>query len=405
MLAALAISTDIWWLQALGYCGWAYLVFLHLRMLWDYNGLGMELLPSYVSVLILKPSISRKHGTTVKLSKYQQFWGFLYKKTTPDQQLMLLMEDGPQALLAGAMAFGGHLSKFTALVNLILPSTRLLLAWLLHDSIARSSMDWLLYEAWRTEAAGQTSICEQRLTGLVQRKGTLRFTAELWRAVLEDLNLETSDRQFDQSYTMLSEAPLSKFLVSLALAETEVWSDLNQCPGRELELSLLHLQHVNLQFAYLGDECIVALATSLAHNVSLEVLELPFNHIGDQGAMGLAKALETNKHLTVLNLGDNDIGAVGATALAKGLTVNNVLEKLYLNENREDWIEEGWNAWDAWAKTLEINTSLTLYLSTLTQTHPGAPDALEILAPFVDQGRVIIIATDEFDQLKLGNLI
>ena len=127
--------------------------------------------------------------------------GIPLQKTTPDQQLMLLMEDGPQALLAGAMALGGQLSKFTALVNLILPSIRLLLAWLLHESIARRSMDWLLYDAWRTEAAGQALLCEQRLTGLAQRKGHLRFTAELWRAVLEDLNLG-SNSQFDQSYTM-----------------------------------------------------------------------------------------------------------------------------------------------------------------------------------------------------------
>lgn len=404
MLAALAISTHIWWLQALGYCGWAYLVFLHLHMLWNYTGLGMELLPSYVSVLILKPSISQKQKA-VNISKYQQFWGFIYKKTTPDQQLMLLMEDGPQALLAGAMALGGQLGKFTALVNLILPSIRLLLAWLLHESIARSSMDWLLYDAWRTEAAGQALICEQRLTGLAQRKGTLRFTAELWRAVLEDLNLDPAgtNSQFDQSYTMPKigpkTAPLSKFLVSLALADADLWSDLNHS-----ELSLLQLQHVNLRSADLGDVCIVALAKSLAHNMSLKVLELPFNHIGNQGALALAKALESNRHLTVLNLGDNHIGAVGASALAKGLVVNNVLEKLYLNENRDDWIEEGCNAWDAWASALEINTTLTLYLSTLPPTHPGAPDALEILEPFVEQGRVTIMTTEEFDRLNLGNL-
>lgn len=399
MLAALAISTHIWWLQALGYCGWAYLVFLHLHMLWNYTGLGMELLPSYVSVLILKPSISQKQKA-VKISKYQQFWGFLYKKTNPDQQLMLLMEDGPQALLAGAMALGGQLSKFTALVNLILPSIRLLLAWLLHESIARSSMDWLLYDAWRTEAAGQALICEQRLTGLAQRKGHLRFTAELWRAVLEDLNLG-SNSQFDQSYTMPSAAPLSKFFVSLALADADLWSDLNHSGS---ELSLLQLQHVNLRSADLGDVCIVALAKSLAHNMSLKVLELPFNHIGNQGALALAKALESNRHLTVLNLGDNHIGAVGASALAKGLSVNNVLEKLYLNENRDDWMEEGCNAWDAWASALEINTTLTLYLSTLPPTHPEAPDALEILEPFVEQGRVTIMTSEEFDELNLGNL-
>jgi len=262
-------------------------------------------------------------------------------------------------------------------------------------------MDWLLYEAWRTEAAGQKSMCEQRLTGLAQRKGTLRFTEELWRAVLEDLNLDPagSNSQFDQSYTMPSTAPLSKFLISLALAEADVWSDLNH-----RELSLLQLQHVKLQYAYLGDACIVALAKSLAHNVFLKVLELPFNHIGDQGALALAKALETNRHLTVLNLGDNHIGAVGASAFANGLVVNNVLEKLYLNENRDDWIEEGCNAWDTWASALVINTTLTLYVSTPAPTYPGAPDPLEMLAPFLEQGRVTIISSDEFDGLNLGNL-
>lgn len=107
----------------------------------------------------------------------------------------------------------------------------------------------------------------------------------------------------------------------------------------------------------------------------------------------------------MLNLGDNHIGAVGASALAKGLSVNNVLEKLYLNENRDDWIEEGCNAWDAWASTLEINTTLTLYVSTLPPTHPEAPDALEMLfAPFVEQGRVTIMTSEEFDELNLGNL-
>ena len=417
MLAAQAINTGVWWLQVLGWCGWAYLVFLHLYMLSDFRGLGMELFPSYVSVLMVKPQKDKKQqpsSNEVKISKYQKVMGLLYAQTKPEKQQILLIEDGPQALLATAMALGGHLSKFTALLNLILPASRLLASWLFHDTIARNSLDWLLYEAWKAEAAGQHTLCELKVHGLERAfpKELLEvgsnvscFTPDLWKTVIDDLGVTGVLTPGGR------ENPLSNLLNLFILAQHEVlqlnskeeskrildrtWHFLilrfrdKSLRGEFLvrvplryglrKLNLDSTGHFHFGDEGLGDAGTVALAKGLANNGTLKELHLYQNSIGDAGVKALASALETNCVLKELILKDNPFGDAGVIALAKALEANKSLEKLDVRLYHKTM---GVEALKALASALEVDATLKKLIVC------RSPKAEQILGQFKEQGRV-----------------
>eukprot|EP00633_Aureoumbra_lagunensis_P010604 CAMPEP_0197340654 /NCGR_PEP_ID=MMETSP0892-20130614/45785_1 /TAXON_ID=44058 ORGANISM="Aureoumbra lagunensis, Strain CCMP1510" /NCGR_SAMPLE_ID=MMETSP0892 /ASSEMBLY_ACC=CAM_ASM_000538 /LENGTH=719 /DNA_ID=CAMNT_0042845421 /DNA_START=66 /DNA_END=2222 /DNA_ORIENTATION=+ len=72
----------------------------------------------------------------------------------------------------------------------------------------------------------------------------------------------------------------------------------------------------------IGDEGAKAIATTLATNTSLQLLQLGGNNIGNEGAIAIANALATNTSLQALWLHDSNFGVEGAKALATALGTN-----------------------------------------------------------------------------------
>ncbi|XP_065902641.1 protein NLRC3-like [Dysidea avara] len=77
----------------------------------------------------------------------------------------------------------------------------------------------------------------------------------------------------------------------------------------------------------------IAVANSLLHNTSLEVLDTSFNPIGQDGATAIAQAITNNKTLKKLNINNCKITSTGARAIANSLLHNASLEVLLMSNN------------------------------------------------------------------------
>eukprot|EP00438_Fugacium_kawagutii_P016573 Skav227401 [mRNA] locus=scaffold3215:410368:414978:- [translate_table: standard] len=392
ILAALAINAGVtmkWqWLSVLGFCGVAYLWLLHSWMLRDPE-MEKELQASYVSVLLLKPK-AEGGRLAWRPSISQQIWGFLCQQTKSDKQKMLLVEDGPQALLAGAMAFAGALRPVIAWLNLILPSIRLAGSFFLHDYFARKAVPCLFYEAYRNQIAGQTELCQQKVDVLVRicRKELIDFESswssklaripkELLREVLKDLGFSHHDA-LPATWPVLKgrwperdPPPLTCFLTFMIGAQDVDIASCNMHPGviRDSELydefivrlvRLKGLQELKIRCQDAAHcQRIMVLASAVAL-VELDLINFAdaYWSIGALGAKAVADALVTNETLQKINMAHHDIGPSGATRLANALLANQTLQRLSLGYNGIE--DEGC---EAFAKMLATNqTLLELYL-------------------------------------------
>ena len=108
-----------------------------------------------------------------------------------------------------------------------------------------------------------------------------------------------------------------------------------------IETSIKRLQdndktliELNLNAVKITQEQISLLATALARNKFLQILDFSNNFIGSHGVKVLAKALEKNQVLHTLYLRSSEAGDEGTIALANALKRNDSLKNLYLGNNK-----------------------------------------------------------------------
>ncbi|KAI9325797.1 hypothetical protein DFJ73DRAFT_868353 [Zopfochytrium polystomum] len=94
------------------------------------------------------------------------------------------------------------------------------------------------------------------------------------------------------------------------------------------------LSVLKLHYAGIGDEGINALADGLKSNRSLRELVLSYNSFSSAGVAALSDALTVNCSTRFLDLSWNKIDAVGAAAIAGALAKNHTVEILDLSSNR-----------------------------------------------------------------------
>ena len=94
-----------------------------------------------------------------------------------------------------------------------------------------------------------------------------------------------------------------------------------------------NLQTLHLNWNRIGADGAKALAEGLKHYTNLQTLDLYSNSIGDDGAKALAEGLKHYTNLQMLNLQSDSIGDDGAKALAEGLKHCTNLQKLDLSSN------------------------------------------------------------------------
>ena len=145
-----------------GYGALGYLWLLHIAILLPKKTTRLELCRGYFTLFFLK----RNAGLGIKDGFWQKILQLCYKQSTPTRWWAMLLEDAPQGIIASVISVADGLKPFTLAVNLVLPSVRLLLAWLFHDNVAWEVQDWLRDEALDDHAAGRLALCNEYLAAL-----------------------------------------------------------------------------------------------------------------------------------------------------------------------------------------------------------------------------------------------
>eukprot|EP00439_Symbiodinium_sp_Y106_P074331 s525_g14.t1 len=416
MLAAQAIASDTVWVRPIGrkaynvhddrkarsmqeelrtcYGALGYLWLLHIAILLPKKTTRLELCRGYFTLFFLKRNagLGIKDGFWQKILQlcYKQstptrWWAMLLedapqgiiasvisvadglkpftlavnlKQSTPTRWWAMLLEDAPQGIIASVISVADGLKPFTLAVNLVLPSVRLLLAWLFHDNVAWEVQDWLRDEALDDHAAGRLALCNEylaalrRLEDVAQERGWGRTTVLNIREVLRTVmpaRLEADDEdntwlqngppgpcealRLDLRYTELGRELLRN------LPEARLWA-LQAPPGRRPREVVLNLWRCGL-----GDEGCRVLRRSLRQiGGRCEELRLGLadNAITAKGAELLAEGLGEMKVLTVLKLGlsrNPELGDAGCEALCRSLRQMPELRSLNL-----DWSDTGLGA-------------------------------------------------------------
>ena len=99
--------------------------------------------------------------------------------------------------------------------------------------------------------------------------------------------------------------------------------------AKNTTIKVLDLQHNNISY-----QGIKLLADTLKENKTITHLSLGNNNIGDEGAEYIADMLAGNKSLQWIGLGNNNIGDKGAESIAASLVVNTGICGIWLRKNK-----------------------------------------------------------------------
>jgi Ran GTPase-activating protein (RanGAP) involved in mRNA processing and transport len=160
-----------------------------------------------------------------------------------------------------------------------------------------------------------------------------RFLAALKTSRLRKLaysNVEGMPLGKEATAEMGAALPSGLELLSLHVGHGDV---LMPAIGALLQAPASRLRALTLSTCQMSVAGLVALATALTGNKTLEKLDVGSNAMGDEGAAALGRALDGNTALTELDLGSSEIGDAGAAELAKGLRSCTALRALALSSN------------------------------------------------------------------------
>ena len=135
--------------------------------------------------------------------------------------------------------------------------------------------------------------------------------------------------------------------------------------GLSKALMASNLRHLLLTNVGLDADSAVEVSNILSGQHSLVLLDCSYNSLGDQGVLALATSLETNTSLRLLALTSVGMTGLSGQALAKVLCTNSNLKVLLLDCNKL-----GSQCGLVFAQMLESN--YTLRILVLTQTRLGA---------------------------------
>uniref|UniRef100_A0A6U6NZ99 Uncharacterized protein n=1 Tax=Zooxanthella nutricula TaxID=1333877 RepID=A0A6U6NZ99_9DINO len=340
VFAGIALAMPSTVAKAIGVISLTYLWGLHLGMIYFDESLRWELVQSYASVLFV-PRLEAAPGAEQGCDEGtasgatedwgdctpffeesgpspgpgSQAWAWMLQQLlphcAPSRQRWLMIEDGPQGLMALGLALAvGNVGPLITVVNVVLPLVRLIFAQLAYHPVVRqeSVAAWLVRELLIAVKCGlqvRSHFCLVHLGAAGEAGATALARALETNRTLSRLDLRGSHSGDAGAITLARALEENRTLTELDLTGNDI-----------------------------GDAGALAIARALEANSTLTRLSLwGGNHIGDAGAAAIARALEANGTLTRLSLCGNRIGDVGAAALARALEANRTLKGLDLGEN------------------------------------------------------------------------
>ncbi|CAK9030856.1 LRR and CARD domains-containing protein 3) (Nucleotide-binding oligomerization domain protein 3) [Durusdinium trenchii] len=416
MLAAVALTSRVWWVKILGGGALLYLWALHLCLLLPNKANRLELQQSYLPILSLKaPGKAKGH------SKWVQILTVLYKQSTPARRWAMLLEDVPQGLLACAVSVADGFKPYILMVNIALPAARLIFAWAFHHRISWELKEWMLQEALDAVAEGKAQLSDEFTAALLRLQG--QYEENLWEDVDEErwiwakeqvkpLIAEGKNDLF-QNFTVLPWMLLQLFnrdedadglswdlvtvwpsMLSIIVEDSnamkallKLWthrtfrieardSGVGDAGCRALATGISQMQHLTqlelileskiLQSNKIGQVGCESLAEGISklRQITKLSLNLEWNEIGDHGCTSLADKI-SNMELIIdlkLELAGNKIGQVGCESLAGGISKLRQITKLSLNLERNEIGAHGCTSLADKISNMELITDLKLLL-------------------------------------------
>ena len=412
MLAAVALTSRVWWVKILGGGALLYLWALHLCILLPNKSNRLELQQSYLAILSLKaPGKAKGH------SKWVQILTVLYKQSTPARRWAMLLEDVPQGLLACAVSVADGFKPYILTVNIALPAARLIFAWAFHHRISWEVKEWMLQEALDAVAEGKAQLSDEFTAALLRLQA--QSEENLWEHVdekrwiwaKEQVKPLIAEGKSDllQKFTVLPWMLLQLFnrdedadglswdlvtvrpsMLSIIVEDSnamkglvKLWTHqtfrieardggVGDAGWRALATGISQMQHLTqleliLASNKIGKECCHCLAEGISklRQITKLSLNLGWNKIGAHGCTSLADKISNMELITdlKLELAHNKIGQVGCESLAEGISILRQITKLSLNL---DWNEIGAHGCTSLAdkiSNMELITDLKLVLS------------------------------------------
>ena len=417
MLAAVALTSRVWWVKILGGGALLYLWALHLCLLLPNKANRLELQQSYLPILSLKaPGKAKGH------SKWVQILTVLYKQSTPARRWAMLLEDVPQGLLACAVSVADGFKPYILMVNIALPAARLIFAWAFHHRISWELKEWMLQEALDAVAEGKAQLSDEFTAALLRLQG--QYEENLWEDVDEErwiwakeqvkpLIAEGKNDLF-QNFTVLPWMLLQLFnrdedadglswdlvtvwpsMLSIIVEDSnamkallKLWthrtfrieardSGVGDAGCRALATGISQMQHLTqlelileskiLQSNKIGQVGCESLAEGISklRQITKLSLNLEWNEIGDHGCTSLADKI-SNMELIIdlkLELAGNKIGQVGCESLAEGISILRQITKLSLNLGWNEIGDHGCTSLADKISNMELITDLELELA------------------------------------------
>ena len=321
MLAAVALTSRVWWVKILGGGALLYLWALHLCLLLPYKANRLELQQSYLPILSLKaPGKAKGH------SKWVQILTVLYKQSTPARRWAMLLEDVPQGLLACALSVADGFEPYILMVNIALPAARLILAWAFHHRISWELKEWMLQEALDAVAEGKAQLSDEFTAALLRLQA--QSEENLWEHVDEKRWIWAKE----QVKPLIAEGKsdlLQKFTVL-------PWMLLQLFNRRDEDADGLSWDLVTVRPSMLSiiveDSNAMKGLVKLWNHQTFRI-EARDGGVGDAGWRALATGISQMQHLTQLELilESNKIGKECCHGLAEGISILRQITKLSLN--------------------------------------------------------------------------
>jgi len=247
-----------------------------------------------------------------------------FKQSTPERRLCMLIEDGPQGILATLYTLTAKSLQWTIVVlNIGVPALRLIFAYFIYPILLTQeavltwlSSEWSLH--WRAGNRDRADIVFNHLADAGDAGG--KVIAEVMRSidVFEGGSLNLQDKDFSDAALKALARMVGGFgpLQKIDLTGTEI-SDSGVRAWADALTANTSVQELHLWETGITDDGGRALAEALAKGASLRKLNLRRTKIGDAVARAFAEALLANSHhwRTCGLINHTNIGEAGKAAL------------------------------------------------------------------------------------------